>query len=115
MTVVRSSVVGAPEKIASIRNRHSQVIDSVARYEEKIARQAAQLERMNRPQSAGGYYDEETDEAVGQKDGVETNEMVATEEDLQREQEEIRELEMRKKALETRVSGMEKDLGGLLR
>ena len=38
-----------------------------------------------------------------------------TEADLRQEEEEIRELEKRKAALETRVTGMERDLGGLLR
>jgi hypothetical protein len=36
-------------------------------------------------------------------------------EDMQREEAEIRELEQKKKALEERVTGMEKDLGGLMR
>ena len=36
-------------------------------------------------------------------------------EDLEREEEEIKELENRKRMLEDRVSGMERDLGGLLR
>lgn len=35
--------------------------------------------------------------------------------DLQKEEEEIRELENKKRGLEDRVSGMERDLGGLLR
>lgn len=36
-----------------------------------------------------------------------------TDEDLERELEEIRELERRKRTLEARVTGMERDLGGL--
>ena len=36
-------------------------------------------------------------------------------EDLEKEEEEIKELESRKRMLEDRVSGMERDLGGLLR
>ena len=36
-------------------------------------------------------------------------------EDLEREEEEIKELESRKRMLEDRVTGMERDLGGLLR
>lgn len=38
-----------------------------------------------------------------------------TDEDIQRELEEIRELEIRKRMLEDRVSGMDRDLGGLMR
>lgn len=37
-----------------------------------------------------------------------------TDADIEREMEEIRELERRKRALEARVSGMERDLGGLI-
>lgn len=36
-------------------------------------------------------------------------------EDLNREEQDVRELEERKKTLEERVNGMERDLGGLLR
>ena len=38
-----------------------------------------------------------------------------TVEDIKMEEEEILELEKKKRSLEDRVSGMEKDLGGLLR
>ena len=38
-----------------------------------------------------------------------------TDEDIERELEEIRELEQRKQALEDRVTGMSRDLGGLMR
>lgn len=38
-----------------------------------------------------------------------------TEADLQREEEQIKELEIRKRTLEERVDGMQKDLGGILR
>lgn len=37
-----------------------------------------------------------------------------TDEDIERELMEIRELEFKKRALEERVSGMERDLGGLM-
>lgn len=37
-----------------------------------------------------------------------------TDEDIERELAEIRELERKKRALEERVTGMERDLGGLL-
>ena len=68
---------------------------------------------MNKSQDSGQYEDEDLDEAIG---GVEDQgEVHITTEDLQREQEEIRQLERRKKMLEERVSGMEKDLGGLNR
>ncbi len=40
--------------------------------------------------------------------------MDVTDADLDRELEEIRELEKKKRSLEVRVNGMERDLGGLL-
>lgn len=43
------------------------------------------------------------------------HEIHVTDEDIERELEEIRELERRKQALENRVTGMERDLGGLMR
>lgn len=43
------------------------------------------------------------------------SEMPITAEQLEREEQEIRELERKKRTLEERVSGMERDLGGLLR
>lgn len=41
--------------------------------------------------------------------------MNVTDDDIERELEEIKELEEKKRTLEERVSGMEKDLGGLMR
>lgn len=38
-----------------------------------------------------------------------------TDDDIERELDEIRELEEKKRGLEDRVSGMERDLGGLMR
>lgn len=44
-----------------------------------------------------------------------TNNAQMTAEDLLQEEQEIRALEWKKKALEDRVTGMEKDIGGLAR
>mgnify|MGYP003622958650 CR=1 FL=1 len=105
---------GAKEKIAALRARHARVTASLSHYEGKVARQARELERMNRPDDWEG---EETDngdeEAQNGEDGYE--EVEIKEEDLRREEEEIKELERKKRELEDRVSGMERDLGGLLR
>jgi hypothetical protein len=68
---------------------------------------------MNRPKGSGKYDDQGDDDAI--EGGKEQEEIEITTEDLQREQEEIRDLELKKKALEERVSGMERDLGGLNR
>lgn len=50
-------------------------------------------------------------------DFVETqlHDMHVTDEDIERELEEIRELETKKHRLEDRVTGIERDLGGLMR
>ena len=109
------SVPGVPERIKGLRTRHRQIQASVQHYEQKVAHQTRDLERMNR----GDGWDADDDEEGG--DGRKTTgseeemEVEVTDEDLRREEEEIRELERKKKELEDRVSGMERDLGGLLR
>ena len=45
---------------------------------------------------------------------VKTETPEVTDEDIERELEEIKDLERRKRALEDRVTGMERDLGGLM-
>jgi hypothetical protein len=105
---------GAKEKIAALRARYSRVTTSLAHYEGKVARQARELERMNRPEDwEGDEVGDEDEDAQNQDDDGE--EVEITGEDLRREEEEIKELERKKKELEDRVSGMERDLGGLLR
>ncbi|PGH00430.1 hypothetical protein AJ79_08203 [Helicocarpus griseus UAMH5409] len=103
-------ISGATEKIASLRQRHYEVSKSIAHLESRIAEQSAQLERMNRSQS----YDYDMPEPV-EPVAAEPAVPDVSEEDLQREMQEIRELEMRKRRLEDRVTGMERDLGGLMR
>lgn len=71
---------------------------------------------MNRPSSRAGYDDGDD---VGSEE-VDNNEnenaaIPLTTEDLEQEEVEIRELEKKKKGLEDRVTGMERDLGGLMR
>jgi chromosome segregation ATPase len=109
-----SSVAEAPEKITLLRNRYKQVAESVALYEARVASQTAQLDRMNKKLDNG------------QDDGVEDEQAIASAEpqhevapitdgDLRAEEQAIRELEQKRRALEERVASMEKDLGGLLR
>jgi hypothetical protein len=105
---------GAKEKIAALRARYSRVVTSLAHYEGKVARQARELERMNRPDDWDGDENDDGDEELQNEEG-ESGNIEITEEDLRREEEGIRELERKKKELEDRVSGMERDLGGLLR
>jgi len=104
-------VAGAQERIGALRSRHERLEGSIGRYEERVERQMGVLERMNRQRD--GEEDEEGGE--GEERGFGGGGREVTEEDLLREDEEIRELERKKKGLEERVSGMERDLGGLLR
>ena len=73
-----------------------------------------QLDRMNHPRDYEAQ-DEHEEEEVPPKALAITEEPEVTADDLRREEEEIRELEKKKRGLEDRVSGMERDLGGLLR
>ncbi|KAL8760444.1 MAG: hypothetical protein Q9199_000068 [Rusavskia elegans] len=108
---------GARERISSLRSRFDQLTASVTKYEARVAKQAAQLAKRNRQ---GDTSDDRDDTSLGRSADLElnderANEMPITAEDLEREEQEIRELERKKRALEDRVSGMERDLGGLLR
>ncbi|KAG9234224.1 DASH complex subunit Spc34 [Amylocarpus encephaloides] len=97
-----------PQRVQNIRSRYGRLGDSVDHYENKVQRLGRELEGISRPdrwddddEDGGGVYEEE--------------EVQVTDDDLRREEEEIRELERKKRELEDRVSGMERDLGGLLR
>lgn len=104
-------IPGAREKIASLHQRHRQLESSIELYELRVAEQAAQLSRMNRPRDFGL-----DDEPEGPEPEAEVPaEIVMTEDDLRREEEEVRELERKKKGLEERVNSMERDISGVLR
>ena len=77
--------------------------------------QSAELSRMNGISSAG--LDDEADEELVAGGGAtpESDQQPTSVEDLRREEEGIAELERRKRMLEERVDGIEKDIGGLMR
>ncbi|KAF9888448.1 hypothetical protein FE257_008726 [Aspergillus nanangensis] len=100
-------VAGAQDKIANLRYRHQVISNSLLELEDRVANNTAELERMSR--SYGDDYDEFH---TGVESHAEVSEV--TDADIEREMEEVRELERRKRALEARVSGMERDLGGLI-
>ena len=79
--------------------------ESLARLEARGAENESALEQMRRS--------ERENELESPEPEPET--LDVTDEDIQRELQEIRELERRKRMLEERVSGMERDLGGLMR
>ena len=106
--IAQSPISGALEKIAALRIRHKQLVSSIHTHETNVARQTAQLDRMNRSAELDDNDLDEDEEAPEEAAPF-------TEEDMRREEEEIKELEKKKEGLEDRVTGMEKDLGGLMR
>ncbi len=106
------SVAGTSDKIRALRNQHNEVAASLDVLEEKVLKQQSVLDRKNPGPNTedASNEDDATQAAMTSKD-----QHTLTEEDFHREEDEIRELEARKKALEDRVSGMERDLGGLLK
>ena len=64
---------------------------------------------MHPPTSSGDV------EAAEQSEDLEAKLLPMTQQHLESEEAEIRELERKKKGLEERVAGMERDLGGLMR
>jgi len=108
------SVPSVPEKIQSLRTRYAQISGSLGHYEKKVERQTRELERMNRGDDWGEEEDED-EEDKGDHQLSEVEEFEVTDDDLRREEEEIAELERKRRELEERVKGMERDLGGLLR
>jgi hypothetical protein len=102
------SVAGAKDKIKALHNRHKEIASSIDVLEDKVARQQSLVERKA---STAGIDDEEIMEDTRPQD----TEPLFTEADLLAAEDEIRELEAKKQALEDRVSGIDRDLGGLLK
>lgn len=105
--IAQSPVSGAQEKIASLRYRHQLITDSIVDLEDRVARNTAELEKMSR--SYGGDYDDYESSGT-----LQPNVADVTDAEIEQEMDEIRELEKIKRTLEARVSGMERDLGGLI-
>ncbi|CAO2654507.1 Nn.00g112400.m01.CDS01 [Neocucurbitaria sp. VM-36] len=99
-------IPGAHDKIAAMRQRHVQVTASLDYYENRLAEQQTQLNRLNRSRDlAHDDFDEVEEEPQ--------NQVPLTEEDLRREEEEMRLLERKKRELEDRVHSMSRDISGL--
>ena len=110
-------IAGANERISQLTRRYQQLAANIEHYEGRVALQSMELERMHRPSGAGYYEEDDEDMLDPDVHAVDDENLVApmTKEDLMREEEEIRELERKKRGLEDRVTGMERDLGGLMR
>ncbi|KAL8703880.1 MAG: hypothetical protein Q9201_002931 [Fulgogasparrea decipioides] len=109
-------IPSAKERISALRSRFDQLTSSITRYEARTSIQTSRLAKMNRR----GPPNEDDDVFSSGRAGDEacedkSNEIPINAGDLEREEQEIRELERKKRTLEDRVSGMERDLGGLLR
>jgi uncharacterized protein YlxW (UPF0749 family) len=99
------------EKIASLRQRHQRLATSINHYEERVAEQTAQLNRMNRPRD---FDDDGSHEDTFATQQASLEDVQFTEEDMRREEEEVKELERKRRTLEERVSAMEKDISGVM-
>lgn len=108
-----SPMPGALDRISAVRGRYNKAMTSIVQHEELVANQSAQLRKMN--QSSAFEVEDTEDDVFRNVAPQRVEEQRLTHEDIQREEESVRELERRKRTLEERVSGMEKDLGGILR
>ena len=110
-SLLRSSPIpGAKERIASMRQRHAGLEASIENFEYKIAEQTTQLARLNRSRD---YLDDEPEEVEPKTEAPAFEPMTA--EDLRKEEEEVRQLEKKKRGLEDRVNSMGRDISGVLR
>jgi len=96
---------GTMDRIAALRQRHDKISTSIRSYEGQISQQQSSMNRFN----TGSV---EEDVAFDASDETRT---MFSEQDLAAEDAAIKELEAKKKVLEARVAGMERDLGGLMR
>ncbi|KAI2624517.1 DASH complex subunit Spc34 [Xylaria nigripes] len=103
---------GALERIAAQRTKYAHSRSTLAYYEAKVEEQAEALGQMNKDHWKDG--EEEDEDEDEDEDGAGGYDDVITEEDLERTQAEIRDLEKKKKDLQERLRAMDKDLGGLL-
>ncbi|KAI0906269.1 DASH complex subunit Spc34 [Ustulina deusta] len=98
---------GALERIAAQRIKYAHSRSTLAYYESKVEEQAEALKQMNKDHWMDDVDDDEEMEGGG-------GEEITTEEELRRTEAEVREFERKKKELQERLRGMDKDLGALL-
>lgn len=107
-------IPGALQRIAQLRQRHARLAESIAYYEQKVEGQAQRLKGQHVPKDYGDDEDEAA-EPQAEEQAVSGGEIYMTEEDVENEQAEIKELERKKRMLEERVEGLGKDITGVLR
>jgi hypothetical protein len=96
-----------------LRHRHQRLMGSIEHYEGLVDEQQSQLNQLNRPRDIDS--DEEDETMPADDEDARPPELFLSEEDVQKEEEEIRELERKKVMLEERVSSLGKDITGVLR
>ncbi|KAF2711743.1 acyl-CoA dehydrogenase NM domain-like protein [Pleomassaria siparia CBS 279.74] len=98
-------IPGVRERIAAMRQRHARLEASIEHYEYKIAEQTTQLSKVNRSRD----YIEDEPEAIDAETQAPAFQPM-TSEDLQREDDEVRQLEKKKKGLEDRQNTLRKNI-----
>lgn len=86
-------------------------MDNIAHYEDRVSRNTQELQFMSARPASRASQNAEDDDGPIQEDAAAF--ATLTKEDLARELEEVRELERKRKGLESRVMGFESDLKGL--
>jgi hypothetical protein len=100
---------GAAERISALRQRYAHQINTLAYYEARVVEQSEALGRMNKDH----LFDDDDDDEEEDETGFHGD--VWTDEELRREEEEIRELDRTKRELQERLRDLDKDLAGVLR
>lgn len=103
-------VPGALERVSSLRQRYAHQTNTLAYYEARVGEQSEALGRMNKDHLFDDDDDEGEEEGGFQGDGD-----VWTDEELRREESEIRDLDKMKRELQERLRDLDKDLVGVLR
>lgn len=108
-------IAGAADRIARLRRKHQQLQANIEHYEGRVVEQRRQLDKLNvtTAETYGADLDDIDIEEPQSKPGA--SQRTDAGENWQMIQNDINELEEKKRSLEQRVQGMEKDLGGLMR
>lgn len=106
-------VPGVLERISGLQQRAQQLETNIAYYEARLAEQKTEMERMHNPVGVPDHSVDEVEDTLRDKltllqTGAPADDPAAINNDIQQ-------LEERKKALEDRVSGMDRDLNALAR
>jgi hypothetical protein len=104
---------GALSRIQELRSKWTALGATLVYYEGKVAEQAQALEAMNREWRDNGDFDGDFDGEETEAEGDGGGDILTLEE-LRAEEEDVRELEGRKRELQERLRAMEKDIGGLM-